>query len=245
MEENHLTRAFLESLTTGDLEKIADNLGVDVPDNPDRISFIAELLEAGSDDNDSTANPAEQDLKISSYVESVPLPKCYNITYIDVMIRDPFWAFVFWEIKSSEKEQMEKSADFNGYYLKVTPLWEPNENELDDVFTVQVKPDDTAWYLGFDPAAEAGCPGTSGKYPKGTLAYKVELCAAIGGAETILAVSSPVKLPGLPELPNKAENAALSGNPLVCLSGYGAFHVLRRNERPLKTKGSAPAQTNE
>jgi hypothetical protein len=241
MEENLLTRVHLESLTTGDLLKLADELKIDISDNLDRISIIEELLESADDDWDDDSE--EQDLKDSVFNESVPLPKCYNITYIDVMIRDPFWAFVFWEVKSFDKEQIEKNPDFNGYYLKVTslPHFTPGNGRggdpgTEDVFTVQVKPDDTAWYLGFSQGAESGSPEKPGR-------YKVELCAALNGGETVLAVSSPIRLPGLPELLNKE----LSENQLVCLSGYGAFHILRKNERPLKNKGirSLPGSASE
>ena len=238
MGKTHLTRVHLESLTSADLLKIADELKIDIPDELDRISIIEELLEAESQDDDWDDDAEEHDLKDSVFVESVPLPKCYNITFIEVMIRDPFWAFVFWEIRSSDKEQIVKDPDFEGYYLKVTPLAASRNPETEDVFTVQVKPEDNARYLGFTPDVASGSVEKPAQ-------YKVELCAALGGSETVLAVSGPIWLPGLPELLNKAEkrSTALSENQLVCLSGYGAFHILRRNERQLKNKGTA--STNE
>ena len=239
MEGAPLTRAYLESLTTNDLLGIADDLGVDVPDNPDRILLIDELLDISSQE-DGDPGFGEPELADSVLIESAPLPKQYNITFIEVMIRDPLWAFVFWEIRSSEKEQFEKALDFDGYYLKVSRLdysIEHSEQCYKRFYTVPVKPEDTAWYLGLSPASPEEAEGFE------HCQFKVEFCASIGGVETVLAVSNPVRLPGLPELPSgagkqgTAEANYAGGNELVRLSGYGDFHVLRKNERQLRIKG--------
>ena len=263
MEGIPFTRAHLESLTTNDLLVIADKLGVDVPDNPDRVSLIDELLDISSQEDDSS-DSGESEIADSIFIEPVPLPKHYNITFIEVMIRDPLWAFVFWEIKSSEKEQFEKAADFEGYYLKVSRL-EDNGNYstnhsieysanhfvehsvehsiehsgqgYEGFYTVPVKPEDTAWYLGLSSAS----PEEAKNFEH--CQFKVEFCANLGGVETVLAASNPVRLPGLPELPSgagKQEPVQVNyawGNELLRLSGYGDFHVLRKNERQLRIKG--------
>jgi hypothetical protein len=167
------------------------------------------------------------------------------------MIRDPFWAFVFWEIKASEKEQLEKAQDFNGYYLRVNLLngSKPNDarktgtavvsdRQPEEMLTVQVSPTDTAWYLGFAPTIDIATPVENEALGLEQNRYKVELCASIGENEIILAVSAPLRMPGLPELPKRAgeQDPELGENQLVRLSGYGDFHVLRRNERPLRAK---------
>lgn len=204
-------------------------MGVDIPDDPDRNFIIEELLEIASTDDDDSDSSAETDFPV--VVESVPLPRQYNITFIEVMIRDPLWAFVFWEIKALDKEQFEKAPDFTGYSLRVSPCG----IKTDNVFSVSVKPDDTAWYLGLTPDAAEEISGQE------QIQYRVELCACHGGGETVLAVSNPVRLPGLPELRSgtgKQENEAHCawGNQLVRLSGYGDFHIIRRNERPPRIK---------
>ena len=247
MEGIPLTKAHLESLTTNDLLGIADDLGVDVPDNPDRVLLIEELLDIVSQE-DGTFDSNESDMADSVLVESAPLPKHYNITFIEVMVRDPLWAFVFWEIRSSEKEQFEKALDFDGYYLRVSRLEDPTNHPIgcsvenygqgyEKFYTVPVKPEDTAWYLGLSPASPEEAKGFE------HCQFRVEFCASIAGVETVLAVSNPVRLPGLPELSSgvgkqgTAEVNCAGGNELVRLSGYGDFHVLRKNERQLRTKG--------
>ena len=242
MEEVPLSRAYLESLTTGDLLGIADSLGVDISNNPDRVLVIEELLEASSPGGGRASVSKEPEMTDSVLVESVPLPKQYNITFIEVMIRDPLWAFVFWEIKASDKEQFEKADNFDGYYLKVSHLEDSGNEEL---FKVPVKPDDTAWYLSLSPALESEVS----RPDQGQ--FKVEFCATLGGIETALAVSSPVRLPGLPSACGTGRfangyhgSAEVWENQLVRLSGYENFHVLRKNERQLRVKKGEGEDTN-
>ena len=242
MEGLPLTRAYLESLATGDLLAIADKLGIDLPNNSDRVFIIEELLDFSSREEGGTSGNGEPETTDLVVTESAPLPKQYNITFIEVMIRDPLWAFVFWEIKASEKEQFEKDESFDGYYLKVSRLDNNHPGSGNSgLFMVSVRPDDTAWYLSLSPAFEADISLADQNQ------FKVEFCAGVGGIETVLAVSSPVRLPYLPELPSAGKHDAsmACGNELVRLSGYVDFHVLRRNERQLRMKKGEGESSNE
>ena len=234
---------------------MADKSGVDIPPDLDRIFIIEELLEIVSYDGPAgdaadvhdgvPAAPA--DMADSGLVESAPLPRQYNITFIEVMIRDPFWAFVFWEIKAQDKEQFEKAQDFDGYYLKVSP-WgahpapaQPGA-EAEGVYTVPVGQNDAARYLGL--SFVAGRKGPLPGQPHDQKQYKVELCAGAKEGETVLAASSPFRLPLLHELPAGWEPRSFAAeNPMVMLSGYDDFSVARNNERLPRTKRSAAADS--
>ena len=276
LESGQVSRAHLESLTTADLIKMADNNGIDIPPDLDRIFIIEELLEIpsadeipedtmgmsgtpeyptdpGADGSAASDIFSEEDSVNSGLVESVPLPKQYNFTFIEVMVRDPLWAFVFWEIKAQDKEQFENAQGFNGYYLKVSPRITSdrvlvNQDDADwrgtgtkGVFTVPVNPEDAAWYLGLSPAEEQrqSCSDQNQVYQT---QYKVELCVSLGGEETVLAVSNPFTLPLLHEYPS--EGTGICDNPLVRLSGYMDFRILRNNERLFRTKRGAPADSH-
>jgi len=221
-----VNRAYLESLTTDDLIKMADDWGVDIPFGLDRIFIIEELLDIISEEEDGAA--PEPDMVDSGAGESVPLPRQYNITFIEVMARDPLWAFVFWEIKSQDKEQLEKSPEFSGYYLKVTPMVNSS-----GIFMVPVKPEDTAWYLGFNPPLVTG-------NNNGSIQYKVELCAVLKDNEMVLVASKPFTLPALYELPSGPGKEGVLGNSLGRLSGCEDFHILRNSERLFRTKRGVP-----
>ena len=136
------------------------------------------------------------------------------------MIRDPLWAFVFWEIKGHDREIFERSPDFDGYCLKVRPA-EGTANDEAESFTVSVGNDDTAWYLGFPP--EGG-------------RYRVELRTVWAQGETVLAVSRLFTLPKLLSPPNQGDMEEVYRNPLSVLSGAGDFHVIRSTDRRSRMK---------
>ncbi|MDR1863474.1 MAG: DUF4912 domain-containing protein [Treponema sp.] len=235
MNDNSFTRSNLESLTTDELVGLADLYGTDIPPGLDRLFLIEELLEIASEkEGEEEEGPLEGSWVMETgFLEPVPLPKQYNITFIAVMIRDPLWAFAFWEVKESDKEVFEKAPDFGGYYLKVSP-WEESRRKFsrsqeEGAFTVPVETGDTARYLGFPLAGEAG----SGKDSR----FKVELCARRGADEVVLALSSPFRLPPLPPTgAGQEENRKSYQNPLISLSGSGDFHILRNLDRLSRPK---------
>jgi hypothetical protein len=238
MYDSFLNRTSLESLPTEGLVKLADFYGLDIPPGLDRLFIIEELLEiASEDEGEEDRGPLEGSLIMEpGFPKPVPLPKQYNITFIRVMIRDPLWIFVFWEVKGFDKEVFEKAPDFGGYYLKVSP-WEQSRryvsrpegsenSEEERIFTVPVETGDTARYLGFPPGEEA----EDDKDKR----LKVELCAKRGAGEFALAVSNPFRLPSLPGLPagtEQAKNCESYKNPLIHLSGSGDLHILRSLDR--------------
>ncbi|MCL2093142.1 MAG: DUF4912 domain-containing protein [Treponema sp.] len=231
MEETLITRAYLDSLSTGELIRLADTFGVYMPLDLDRILIIEELLELSSLDDSLDDEEQEPDLEDSVLTETAALPKQYNITFIELMIRDPLWAFAFWEIKTQDKEQFEKSPSFQGYYLKLTA-----GQKTEELFTVQISPEDHARYINLD-LFSAPAPGTDKKDRQ----YRVELCVALGETETILASSNVIEIPPLPEaLPGPAKTGSrrtAAANPLVKLSGFEDFQIIRRNERTPRSKG--------
>jgi hypothetical protein len=220
MDITRFTRVFLDTLSTDELVKLADSHGIDIPPDTERIFVIEELLETGSgNERKDEFGPGETLSGTDDFPGPVPLPVRYNITYIEVMIRDPLWAFVFWEIKSRDRDVFEKSPDFDGYCLRISP-WGPVDDKA-GTFTVPVGNDDAAWYLGFPP-------------PEGR--YRVELCAAWTHGETVLAVSRPFMLPKLLSPPNQGGMEEVYRNPLSVLSGAGDFHVIRSTDRRSRMK---------
>jgi hypothetical protein len=229
-----LTRRYLESLTSRELAVLADNAGIDIPPGLDRIFIIEEILEAENSDENDSESGEEAPLEEAEFLDPVPLPKQYNITYIKALIRDPLWVFVFWEIKSYDKEFYEKDQDFEGYFLKVSsaegggpgylPVWDPPPSQRKPVpglsFAVPVGPDDTAWYLGFPPDC-------SGKDAAGGGWFQVELCVRRGAEQTALAVSEPFRLPAILQ-PAEAKTPR---SPLAGLSAMDELPVLRNGDR--------------
>jgi hypothetical protein len=219
--QSPVSRPWLESLSTGELVKLADSFGIDIPPGLERIFIIEELLEC--------ANAEEQEVKDEieinpSYSESVALPKQYNISFIEVVIRDPLWVFVFWEIKGHDREMHENARDFKGYCLRVIPLGEAETEQApkETSFTVPVDVNDSARYLGFaDQSSQA-----SGR-------YIVKLVVMRGDQELQIASSAPFHLPRLIEDECLRE---MSGSPLVRLSGVQDLLIIKSTDRQARIK---------
>jgi hypothetical protein len=214
MEEPSLKRSYLERLSSGELVKLADSYGIDIPPGLDRIFIIKELLELGHEEG---VNAADEGLLLreQALLEPAPLPKHYNVTFVEVLLRDPLWAFAFWGIKSHDKEIYEKANDFGGYFLKLIPLADDKSPREEDSFIIPVGTKDSSWYIAFPP--------TGGR-------FKVGFCMTRGGAEALLALSLPFRLPVSLNFP-EGEYEKKRNNPLVCLSGLDDFPVLRNTDR--------------
>lgn len=217
--DSPLTRPWLESLSTAELIKVADSFGIDIPSGLERVFIIEELLETtlrGGDDAEDVLETR------ADFAETAALPKQYNISYIEIMIRDPFWAFVFWEIKEHDRQIHENAPDFEGYCLRVIPV---NEGEAgEDSFTVLVDVDDTARYLGFQQE-----PQTSSNR-----SYIVKLCAIRGALEVPLVSSRVFSLPRLNDTPDL--NNEMHQHPCICLSGARDFSVIKNADRRFRDK---------
>jgi len=161
-----------------------------------------------------------------------PLPKHYNISFVETLIRDPLWTFVFWEIKKHDRDFYENSVHFDGYRLRAVPLIEPEfRPDMAASFTVAVGKNDCGWYMGFPP--------------NGWRCYKIELCAKQRNEYTVLAESPTFFLPRLiqPRLEPASrvidideEIQALYRNPLAKLSGIDSFLLYRGIDRQSRTR---------
>ena len=228
MEISQLTRPWLESLSTDELVSLADGFGIDIPSELERTSIIEELMDISFVEKRKSADEPENS---SVFVEMAALPKQYNISFIDVMIRDPLWVFVFWEIKEHDRTVNEKASDFGGYCLRVIPLNGGEDRE--ESFTVAVNANDTARYLGF-PAERLN--NTNGVLPEQMpqpntgRRYVIKLCAVRGTLELQLAVSRPFVLPEIEGVQD------LHQNPCACLSGVRDFSTIKSTDRQFRVK---------
>lgn len=119
-----LSRTQLETLSTGELIKLADGYGIDIPADLERIFIIEELLECSSEGRKDT-----DEMQINhSFPETAALPKQYSISFIDVLIRDPLWVFAFWEIKENDRLVHENAADFKGTFCASSPYAKTMKN---------------------------------------------------------------------------------------------------------------------
>jgi hypothetical protein len=219
MDSSCFAIPYLESLSTGELVMLAEKCGLDIPIGLERVFIIEELYYLGQD-SEAGATGAD-DLNNREIKEAVALPGKYNISFIETLVRDPLWVFVFWEIKGQDLEINQKAADFSGYFLRVIPLkGESLQPDTTASFTVAVNTNDSAWYVGFSPE-----DGRS---------FKIELCSRYSENCTVLAESRPFTLPRLirPQIDTLEEDIqAVYKNPLVQLSGVNRFSLIHSEDR--------------
>ncbi|GHU39598.1 DUF4912 domain-containing protein [Spirochaetia bacterium] len=233
MDDYDLHLPYLERLSKNELVELAKRLGVDIPAGLDRLFIIEELLECAPCLNiyQEENGFSEQFLAASALAETdipapVELPKQYNLTYIEAIVRDPLWVFVYWEVRGADKTQLEKTAGFQGYLLKVSLFKCIADNSKSVQYTVSVAPDDTSWYLNFPPdnPCRRICNMVDG------CSFRVELCAEINDEITVLAHTQSFTLPGVLG-PSGEGNTMLRINPFIRLSGLDDLQVLRNGER--------------
>jgi len=232
-QQNPVTRSRLDGLSTDELVKLADANGIDIPPGLERIFIIEEILEVINAENEDIEAIAEN----PDYTETALLPKQYNISFIEVIIRDPLWVFVFWEVKGHDKEIHESARDFKGYLLRVIQLdSEGKERKQESLyngsadensFTVSVGIEDSARYIGF-----AGHI-TGGLNSQKSGCYAIKLAAIRGDQEVMIASSAPFNMPraGSNEI-----TADMSRNHLMRLSGVQDLSVTKNTDRQPRIK---------
>ena len=214
MEYQPLTKAYLEGLTNRELIKLADMYGIDIPPDLDRIFIIRELLDFEMEYEQAPEDSSPMMLQEGSEVpESVPIPKHYNITYLDVLVRDSLWAFAFWEISSHDKGLYGKSADFNGFFLRIISEDGAPGDEMP--YIIPVGDTDTSWYVSFS---------------SGSGLYRIELCAAKTENDVVLASSVPFRLPANFVVPKSGQDFSES-TTLFTLAGGDKMKILCNNDR--------------
>jgi hypothetical protein len=216
-----ITRHWLESLSSDELVKLADSYGIDIPPGLERIFIIEEILDISGAVRHENAGDMEEN---PVYLETALLPKQYNISFVDVIIRDPFWVFAFWEIKKHDRELHENADDFNGYCLRIIPHDEngKEKNPDESPFTIPLNTEDEARYLGLveHSAQNSDC-------------YVIKLCVNKGDSLLMIASSPPFYLPK-PDENNIVTD--LSRNPLIRLSGVRDLTVTKNTDRQPRVK---------
>ena len=238
MDFPSFTMSYLESLSTGELAELADRNGLDIPPGLERVFIIGELLELDRYDRRNSENGEADYAGLSmppgEFIMPTALPDQYGMSHIEVLIRDPLWVFVFWEVKKQGPILQEEGAAPNEYCLRIVPLkGDELRADIATSFTVAVGISDRSLYVGI--------PHDAGR------CFRADLCVRNGDCCTALAVSRPFRLPWLVgpksygQIPNDARGRdmqAVYRNPLSNLSGAGCFPLVRSVDRLPRDKGS-------
>ncbi|UTC63323.1 DUF4912 domain-containing protein [Treponema sp. OMZ 787] len=182
----NLSKSYLQSVSTDELLQIADDYGIFVTKCRDRNLIIDELLEINEEADlvhHKTSKNHNEDLVLDDDADdkdNTGLTLSYNKTEIHVLLRDPMWAFAFWDFYKPEFLRAVNDPDFDSFFLRVNLFSEDNLSEAYDSFDIDVTDCDRSryFYLSFNDAVT-----------------KVELCSRkIDGDISVLAGSNFIRL---------------------------------------------------
>ena len=199
------SRQQLEAMSTSQLIAFADKYGIDIPGDLDRRFIIGELLEAEEEFESAEKKP---EVQISDDDEPVPdtLPKTYNNTCIDAVIRNPAWLFVFWDIKESDISALSQDFSFESAFLHISFFDSAESEKSDDSFDVKIPLEPNEQYI---------------MIPGGKKFARIDLAASFSGKSAeILASTRMIEIPDeSKKILEMQPGKKLDFPPLVQLSG--------------------------
>jgi len=178
------------------LLRMADNYGAEVPDNVTRDE-LEDIVEEAAEDwylehrrlnsHSVRIEETKYDIQAAGELktwaeEEVELPESYNETRVVLMLRDPSWAFAYWDLSDTERHEFQRSDAFEGLILRVFSMDEP-ETRLEAArqqFDIPVTLLDSRWYINL---------------PDQETLYRLGLYVRTGGIERRLAVSNLIVVP--------------------------------------------------
>ena len=185
----------LDALSLEELYTLADKTGLDLPPGLERPFVVEEILGALEDDSaDRRATQGEavhidekkySGLRMGDVVADFdfdePISARYNETMIRAIVRDPSWAFAYWDISDSELEALKGEEPTAGLFLRVAEIG-PAEARR-EYFDIPVADNDLQWYINL---------------PRSGVRFHIDLCArrpAQGGRIRVLARSNEAESP--------------------------------------------------
>ena len=207
MEKTFLSRQYLESISTADLISLADDYGIDIPDNLNRRFIIGELLDVADEmENERKADSTVQIKQTSDDVPAETLPQSYNETQICAILRNPVWAFVFWDIKEADLKMLHSDSSVVSLFLHISFFDSAEMTKNVDSFDIQISMNDREQYV---------------LIPGGKRFFTIELAYSThAGLASVLALTKCIEIPvGNEALASMRPGMEMKMSPIMKLSG--------------------------
>lgn len=202
MNEDTINRASLEKLSFSDLVQLADEYGVDVPEDLDRRFLIAELLELFEESNNK-----EDEMIIATESDDqqpLVLNGNFNETQVSCVLRNPAWLFVFWNLNDNDLAKLENNAGCS-LKLRICSFENPGDSKPDEAFEIQTASQSQEQYV---------------LLPQGKKYIKVELIYDCDGMSEIMAYSPVISIPQGAAMVNDLQPGREQNfSPVIELSG--------------------------
>ncbi len=185
-----MTRESLRSIPLEELVTLAREEGYEEGGAADRATlteFILENLKDRAREREQENSPSVR-VEDSKYqntdpesqqrldTEIYPIADRYNQTKIVFMVRDPHWAFAYWELDSKTREKLPDKGESRQLILRV------HETQVftNPCFDIPIQFGDSSWYIYL---------------PNQDCEYVLELGIIIDGRYSSLARSNPIRTP--------------------------------------------------
>jgi uncharacterized protein len=214
----------LESLSLEELYVLADRTGLDLPPGLERPFVIEEILEVLEEDSEDRRSSQGEALHIDEkkYSElrideidvdpgvDESMTTRYNETMIRAIVRDPSWAFAYWDVSDAELGSLRGDEGSAGLFLRVAEICGAEDaggsDNHHEYFDIPVSDNDLQWYINL---------------PRSGVHFRIDLCArhaGQGGKFRVLAHSNEVESPRQ-SLATSSEGLEAAGCELLALSG--------------------------
>lgn len=217
-----MTKERLQSLSYKSLLEIAerDHLAYDEGiEKETLINLVLDSLEEERRDREKLNNLAvrieatkynvslDEEFDFSS-AEEINLPERYNETKIMLMLREPTWGFVYWDLKFDILKNYESDASFEGLFLRMVELSDRfyRKEDILDYFDIPVNITDKRRYI---------------RFPNEDTFYMIELHSLINEREEIICRSNVIETSRNYILPSRSSEET-NCDELIKLSGYSS-----------------------
>lgn len=176
------------------LRDIADRTGIKYDEYIDKNSLVEQIVEAFEEDRTERerGNNAAMQIKSRKFSggsddelvpsgEAYELPDSYGQTRVVLLLRDPFWAFAYWDVSDADLDTVEEDGLNGRYYLRVHETDSGSESiQSSRSFDIPVKRADRSRYINL---------------PRAGRKYVIELRFHKGADDSRLCISNPVLSP--------------------------------------------------
>lgn len=181
----------LNSMSTDALFELARSMDLDLPLGLERPFIIEELLEAAENALDEDEEEALLNPELTKF-DSVALPaeggesgqlrsQRYNETNFVAILKDPTWAYLYWDIKSEDPPSIEE-PEIHTYLLRVLELatpFDPAQNAI-SWFEFNITSKDSDWNVNL---------------PEDGTSYLFEIDQVVAKKRRVIARSNVISVP--------------------------------------------------
>jgi uncharacterized protein len=191
-----MTRERLLQLSIDELFELAGKEDIDLPDSENKEEIVDAILEEleeieveRQDSNNPTVKMEEKKYVVAHDEEVVAddnkelaLPVTYKTTRIVLLVRDPAWAFTYWELSDETRNELKADPGFEGVLLRIHDIKFVDFNGQNSNYSIDIPVllSDNNWYINI---------------PNPDSVYVIELLSSSNGIKKPIAKSNVIDVP--------------------------------------------------